>query len=315
METVYPDYYNTFHCIADKCRHTCCIGWEIDIDEKTAANYRSVKGIWGRQLSEHIAWEDLPHFILDEGGRCPFLNDNNLCDLILNLGEERLCSICREHPRFRNELPDRVEMGLGLCCEEAARLILGQKGTTKWIVEGTRKEPDAILLLRDAVLSILQNREDPLTNRIAAMMHVCGSECLPFNVILWRDRLMSLERMDERWTNYLMLLTEDIVSSFSFSFIVRPEEEYEHLMVYLIYRYFANAWDREEAIVRACFAAFGCWLIHALNVALFQRNGYVSFEDQVELCRLFSAEIEYSEENRDMVLNWLSEDIKISVST
>ena len=36
MQNAYPDYYPLFHCIADRCRHNCCIGWEIDIDSRTA---------------------------------------------------------------------------------------------------------------------------------------------------------------------------------------------------------------------------------------------------------------------------------------
>ena len=35
MKLIAPDYYNKFSCIADKCRHSCCVGWEIDIDENT----------------------------------------------------------------------------------------------------------------------------------------------------------------------------------------------------------------------------------------------------------------------------------------
>ena len=35
MEQIYPDYYEHFACIGGECRHNCCIGWEIDIDEKT----------------------------------------------------------------------------------------------------------------------------------------------------------------------------------------------------------------------------------------------------------------------------------------
>ena len=33
MKTYAPKYYQQFHCIADKCKHSCCIGWEIDIDK------------------------------------------------------------------------------------------------------------------------------------------------------------------------------------------------------------------------------------------------------------------------------------------
>ena len=38
--------------------------------------------------------------------------------------EHRLCQVCRDHPRFRSFFNDREELGLGLCCEAAARLIL-----------------------------------------------------------------------------------------------------------------------------------------------------------------------------------------------
>ena len=57
-------------------------------------------------------------------GRCVFLNEKNLCQLIVELGDESLCDICREHPRFYEDFGVRQEAGLGLCCEEAVRLLL-----------------------------------------------------------------------------------------------------------------------------------------------------------------------------------------------
>ena len=30
-----PDYFDEFECIAGRCRHSCCAGWEVEIDEKT----------------------------------------------------------------------------------------------------------------------------------------------------------------------------------------------------------------------------------------------------------------------------------------
>ena len=30
-----PDFYDRFRCRAAACRHSCCKGWEIDIDENT----------------------------------------------------------------------------------------------------------------------------------------------------------------------------------------------------------------------------------------------------------------------------------------
>ena len=122
MKVIVPDYYKDFQCIADRCRHTCCIGWEIDIDEDSLERFER-----DADIAAHIEHSDVAHFRLLDGERCPFLNQDNLCDLILKHGEGILCQICRDHPRFRNFWADRVEMGLGLVCEEAARLILTQQ--------------------------------------------------------------------------------------------------------------------------------------------------------------------------------------------
>ena len=97
MQNAYPDYYPLFHCIADRCRHNCCIGWEIDVDEDSLAAYDQIGGEMGERLHKCIDRSgEMPHFILSEQERCPFLNGKNLCDLILYGGEGMLCQICTE---------------------------------------------------------------------------------------------------------------------------------------------------------------------------------------------------------------------------
>lgn len=124
MNIYVPDYYPTFRCIASRCRHTCCAGWEIDIDEESLARYGRLTGAFGERVRQGISLDGAPHFILTEDERCPLLTEDNLCALILREGEGALCQICRDHPRFRNYFSSRIEMGLGLACEEAARVIL-----------------------------------------------------------------------------------------------------------------------------------------------------------------------------------------------
>ena len=123
MKLIAPDYYPQFRCIADKCRHSCCIGWEIDIDPETRETYRRVPGPFGERLNAAIEDGEVSTFRLGKGERCPMLNASGLCDLITALGEGALCQICADHPRFRSYFSDRTELGLGLCCEEAARLV------------------------------------------------------------------------------------------------------------------------------------------------------------------------------------------------
>ena len=86
MSLFAPNYYKKFSCIADKCNNNCCIGWEIDIDEDTLNIYKYFPNIIKR-----VKITPNPHFKLENNGRCPFLNNNNLCEIINNYGESNLC--------------------------------------------------------------------------------------------------------------------------------------------------------------------------------------------------------------------------------
>ena len=149
MVTVYPMYYPQFRCLMGACQHNCCIGWEIDIDPDTADYYAGQTGPLAEKLKRSVAWEDVPHFVLGDGERCPFLTSNNLCEIIQHEGEDSLCEICREHPRFYNDCAGRMEVGLGLSCEAAARLILLQKEPFRLVIEGGGKDMDPWFIRRN----------------------------------------------------------------------------------------------------------------------------------------------------------------------
>ena len=127
-----PIYYKNFRCIAGDCTDSCCKGWEIDIDEDTLEYYEGLTGQFGDRIKNEIVLgavdedgeEEPPHFSLKEGKRCPFLNDRGLCDIILELGEEAISEVCTNHPRYYDWMEQVTEAGVGLCCQEAARLIL-----------------------------------------------------------------------------------------------------------------------------------------------------------------------------------------------
>ena len=112
MKFIKPNFYDAFHCTAAACSDTCCAGWEIDVDPDTVEYYENLEGELGDRLREELC--DLPDgtvcFRLGENERCPFLDDDNLCELILKLGDDALCEICREHPRF-------YELCLDIACD------------------------------------------------------------------------------------------------------------------------------------------------------------------------------------------------------
>ena len=96
MKFIKPNFYDAFHCTAAACSDTCCAGWEIDVDPDTVEYYENLEGELGDRLREELC--DLPDgtvcFRLGENERCPFLDDDNLCELILKLGDDALCEIC-----------------------------------------------------------------------------------------------------------------------------------------------------------------------------------------------------------------------------
>ena len=308
MLEVFPDYYDRFQCTAGDCRHSCCIGWEIDVDPDKLQYYLTLPGPLGDRLRANISLEGDPHFILDDRERCPFLNQNGLCDLILELGQDSLCGICRDHPRFRNELPGRVETGLGLCCEEAARLILGQQTPSRLVLRGRPECRDDYIDLRDQALTLLRNTGLSLDFCTDAILESLEASLPAVTMNRWAGLLLELEQLDPAWTGRLEALKtgwrESLLAPFD-AHMASRQMEYRQFLIYLIYRHLANAGSDTDLAARGAFAVFGWQLLRALGAMEYARTGKFDFEGQVELARLFSAELEYSDENLYILLDAL----------
>lgn len=312
MQNAYPDYYPLFRCIAGRCRHNRCIGWEIDVDGDSLAAYDQIGGEMGERLHKCIdRGGEMPHFLLGEQERCPFLNGKNLCDLILYGGEGMLCQICTDHPRYRSFFSERTEIGVGLCCEEAARLILTKTDKTRLLVTGEGmldEEETALITLRDRLLAAAQDREKTIPQRMEDLLTLCGAAVPDITLAQWADFYLSLERMDEAWTDILKGLREDAaalpLSDFAAQMRGR-ETEYEQLLVYFLCRHVPTALDDGDIGSKAAFAVVSVRLLFALGALHFLRNGAFTAEDQIELCRLYSAEVEYSDDNLNALFDAL----------
>lgn len=118
-----PHYYKDFTCIADKCVDNCCFGgWQIDIDSETIEKYNQLSGDFGSRLRASIDTENNCFRLHD--GQCPFLLKSNLCEIYKELGADYMGVVCAQFPRFSEYFGNVKETGLGLACEEAARIIL-----------------------------------------------------------------------------------------------------------------------------------------------------------------------------------------------
>jgi len=312
MKLTAPDYYPQFKCIAGKCKHNCCIGWEIDIDDETYAKYASVPGEFGRRLHDGIDTSgDAPCFRMDKNSRCAFLNDENLCEIIIHMGENHLCQICADHPRFRNFFADRTQIGLGLCCEAAAQLILGQRQPVCEITledDGTCEtlcpEEENILALQREFTAIAQAREFSIDDRLNRLLHAAEISLPDFSIARWAQVFADLEQLSPDWNTALHMLqkSEEICPEFSDPDLEIP---FEQLLVYFLYRHIPAAQDEADAALFAAFCVLAVKFISALCAAHRKSRGACTPETLCEYARMFSSEIEYSDENIDILLDLL----------
>ena len=311
MKIYAPNYYEKFRCIAGACRHSCCIGWDVYIDEKTIKKYETLGGNIGERVRAHLCEkEDGVCFEMCEGGRCPMLNTSGLCDIILEKGEGFISEICNEHPRFYNFFSNRAEVGLGLSCEEAARIILSQKENTLLtsIAENEAEdEPlfeieEYILSKREEIFSVLQDKRKSLQARAEEMLSLAAAQFTRKSAKEWSEIFKHLEVLDPDWSNALELLESADMSA------EMPDLDLplEKLLLYFIYRHTAAAEDERDFAARTSFAYLGFAVIRALCAAK-KAQGCCTLGDLCDFARRYSAEIEYSPENTDALISMMEE--------
>lgn len=181
-----PDYFNEFKCTADRCRDTCCAGWQIVIDKESMEKYKNLKGDYIWKVMACVDWET-ETFRQDNAKRCAFLNEQNLCELYKNAGEESLCKTCHNYPRHIEEFEGVREITLSVSCPEVAQILMERLTPVDFVtredveVEETESfdnyDPFLFSILEDArkeMLLIMQNRDIPLKERavrVLAMAH------------------------------------------------------------------------------------------------------------------------------------------------
>lgn len=317
MDIYVPDYYESFQCIGSACRDNCCIGWEIDIDKASFEKYMKLEGSLGDELRANITRSEdgSDCFALVENERCPFLSENNLCRLIIAGGEEMLCEICTLHPRFREWFGDRCEMGLGLCCEEAARIIIGNDKPFGLHKIGSEEGGEALSPAEKRLLEIraelfrIINEAKSYTEMTEVLLRLSAQAekeltgNSPARISFPRDSayaekavslITSLDPINKGWEHLCKKLSP---------INIIPENTqltgYKNLLSYYIFRYFMKSASDGEIFLKT---ALGIFSAEAVSLIM-----NITGESLSDSSCLWSKETEYSLENLELIYDFLYE--------
>lgn len=268
--------------------------------------------------------------------RCPFLLGNGLCEMYIELGHENLCRTCRQYPRHITYFGARSETGISLSCPEAARIIMQSSNPITFETENTLDFPQptdidaelyfTLLEAREKAIDILQSREFSIRRRICAFLEfsqkisplVRRSECDSIRSAITEDCLLKeksaysprrassslkkyfsdfreLEMLDTSWKDALSAAENTDISEYSEK--MKPFEwEYEHLMIYFVFRYFMTSVFDGDLLTKSKFAAVSSVIIQKLQAA---ENA--DKERRTQIMQRFSKEVEHSASNMEFL--------------
>lgn len=284
MITILTKMYEAFQCKADKCHHSCCKKWEIDIDEYTADIYLNMTGAFGEQLRNNMESDGQNyHFRLTSDENCPFLQENGLCRLILEIGEENLCDICASHPRFFVMAGDVELGGIGLSCEKGCELLLADDEPLLFTIENTAETfafDEVLQTLNIIPIPHLTNfTPDTSEDYVDEMLHIMG-DTEPIDDI-WIAHITELQENPAAMAQRMNTYQQEC----NFNFF---NKIYQHIL----YRglQFIDQYDLEAIILYANISTNFIMLETAVT------------GDLHEALRRWSEQIEYSTDNCEIIL-------------
>ena len=298
MRITVPYYYEDFHCLAGECPHTCCEKWEVVIDDDTAARYEAVPGALGDKLRSALHRDEDGDLCFPlNGGRCPFLDGENLCEIHKALGEEATSVTCREHPRFTEDYGPFREVTLSASCPAANGLLLGSSApltfrTYETEEPGEKGDPwlEELLPLRARLMAALTDRSRPLYARLKTFLLLVadGGEAPHWEDLFPAalELLASLEVLDEYWP---VLLKQAETAEKA----PQPPELLERIAVYFAFRYLLKAVNDGDLQGRAELCVFAVLVVQQLAAVC----------GLAEALRRFSAEVEHDDGNLDALLD------------
>lgn len=318
MKDIYPSFYKEFKCIANLCEDSCCKDWDIDVDSETEEFYNTVKTSLGDKIRRLTYTDEYGERVFKSSdGRCPFWNDEMLCDIYIGLGEKHLSRTCASFPRVRVDFGDFRENILSFACPEAARFMLRADKTAYADFggedelessEGDEDYMSFLLKARNRSVEILTADGEPFAYRLADCLEfnaqvqslLNGEEPSPLNegepgkgTGFIFNMHQSFEIMSSRWREALHdTAAQADILQISGEF----ERDFEKFALYYIYRYYLEAVNSNDVMysIKRIVCAY---IVTGKTDALFAKKGYPL--SRMRILQRYSKEVEHSYDNTE----------------
>ncbi len=320
MKEIYPAFYKDFKCIANRCEDSCCKDWDIDVDSETEKFYNTVQGALGDKIRSLTVTDEYGERVFrSTDGRCPFWNQDMLCDIYIGIGEEHLSRTCANFPRVKVDYVDFRENILSFACPEAARLML--KADNAYadfggddelsVSEDSEDFMSFLLKARSRTAKILSDKTQPFAYRLADCLEfnaqvqslLDGAEPQPLDLdgteYEGLDFIFEMhdcfEIMSEKWRK---ALAEVRKKQNELKIRADFDRDFEKFAQYYVYRYYLEAVNSGDVLysIKRIVCAF---VVTGLMDALFAKQDYPL--PRMRILQRYSKEVEHSYDNTEML--------------
>lgn len=291
-----PYFYKDFKCIAGDCPDSCCQGWEVDADDASLEFYKTLTGDIRNRIDSVLDRDEFGNtiFRLADKKRCPFLNDENLCDMHIAIGGEHTPYTCRMFPRFINDFGGTREMGVSFSCPVASDMMFGLTEPMRFVSELNELPPELneidaqtyfyLVQAREKAFSIVQDRTHPIHQRLISLLdfgveiqkdleeYEEGSDDIDFFDVFRNPELINPQWIDRVNSGKVKPVSDEIFN--------------ENIASYFIFRYFLTAVNDYDVLSKIKMAVIG-----VLIVTYFGEDSWT--------IHLWSKETEHSQYNMD----------------
>ena len=297
MKIVKPTFYKNFKCIAGDCPDSCCQGWEVDADSGSLEYYKTLDNSLEikKRIDSVLSKDEFDNtiFTLAPKKRCPFLNDENLCDMHIAIGGEHTPYTCRTFPRFIYDFGATREIGVSFSCPVASDMMYNTESfdfeTEVNSDLPTLNDIDAekyFLLYkgRAEAYKIAKDKNKSIRERLNDLLDLgvlLQEKLFPYDEggddIAFFDVFKNPELINPEW--------KEKVENFSLK-QVSDTQSNENILMYFLYKYLMHAVYDDDALSKIKMAVIGVLI-----------NTY--FGEDSWTVHLWSKETEHSQYNMD----------------